>query len=210
MSLTISVNRDGSLGWNGNPIYDDQLRTFVGMVQFVRGEITTLLILRPGLTDERRDNLIRILDEKKACERDDKCVLIEKWSVIFPYIRRLRRRLPRVRVSGPTIAVPTITMEGDDPAVATERLHDVREPARATPEPPARPAGLRSRRRRNFHTGRCARHSSCRNGSKRSSRNEASASSAMSIRGNGFYVKSSSGDSQARTRGGYVKSVTSL
>ena len=84
MILTVSVNKDGSLGWNGYPASDEQLRKFVGMIQVVPGQITTLLMLRPGVSDQRRDSLIRILDEKSACQREDKCILIENWSADFP------------------------------------------------------------------------------------------------------------------------------
>jgi hypothetical protein len=84
MVLTISVNEDGSLGWNGSPISDEQLRTFSGMIKVVPGQITTLLVVRPSVPAQRRDALIRILNERNACERDDKCILIENWSADFP------------------------------------------------------------------------------------------------------------------------------
>jgi hypothetical protein len=41
-------------------------------------------VLRAGVTEQRRDELIRILSEANACQGDHKCILIENWSVDFP------------------------------------------------------------------------------------------------------------------------------
>lgn len=81
---TISVNADGSLGWNGSPIVDDQLRTYTGITSQMRPGITTILVLRTGVSEERRDELIRFISEANACQGDHKCVLIENWPTDFP------------------------------------------------------------------------------------------------------------------------------
>ncbi|GLR47482.1 hypothetical protein GCM10007925_11940 [Sphingomonas astaxanthinifaciens DSM 22298] len=76
----ITVAPDSALLWNGSRVTDAQVLSYAKIVAQLQPGPVTALVLRPGVTDERRGALISLLNDAGICTVNHPCTLVENWA----------------------------------------------------------------------------------------------------------------------------------